>query len=299
MRMAVAMSAVSLVVLLALGGCPPKPDPLPTPTVLPVDQDVPVDGSVQLIGVMIDAEEQDTAGLQRLTEAMLSRGLPATVYVSADYANANATLIQGLFNKGFEIALHGYSTGEQLATMTYDQQKDLLTRALDAVDGCRPCGLARRVVGFRPQYFSQNEDTYQVLDELGLTYDSGFKAGMLPIAGHEDARIPFPVDGHQFTAIPVTTVEFEGRVIYLCDISCALGESPLTKDQFKEALTQARHETRGQRLPMVANFHGWYTGDTDQYDYFEAFTQFIDEAVADHAVFVRSEHLAELFAAHP
>ncbi len=295
MRTIVALGVVSLVVLLELGGCPPKPEPVPTPTVLPADQDVPADGSVQLIGLMIDAEEQDTVGLRRLADAMLSRSLPTTVYVSADYANANATLIEDLFNQGFEIALHGYSTGEQLATMTYDQQKDLLTRALDAVDGCRPCGLARPVVGFRPQYFSQNEDTYQVLDELGLTYNSGFKAGQLPLAGHESARAPFLVDGHHFAALPVTTVEFDGRVIYLCDISCALGENPLTKNQFKQALTQARLETRAQGLPMVANFHGWYTGDTDQYDYWEAFTQFVDEAVADHAVFVRSQHLVALY----
>lgn len=292
MRTLIAAGVTGLVVLLVVGGCPPEP--APTPAVLPADQDVPADGSVQLISVMIDAEEEDTAGLQRLTGAMLARSLPTTVYVSAEYANAHATVIQDLFNKGFEIALHGFTTGEQLATMTYDQQKDLLTRALAAVQGCQPCGVSRPVQGFRPQYFSQNEDTYTILDELGLTYDSGFKAGMLPIAGHEEARAPFLVDGHHFTAIAMTTVDFGGRVIYLCDISCAQAEK-LTKDQFRQALTQGRLETRDQGLPMVANFHGWYTGDTDQYDYFEAFTQFVDEAVADGAVFVRSQHLAALF----
>ena len=43
-------------------------------------------------------------------------------------------------NQGFEVALHGYYTGEQLATMTYEEQKDLLERAKKAVEGCRPCG---------------------------------------------------------------------------------------------------------------------------------------------------------------
>ena len=292
MRTTVGSVWLGFSLLIVLGGCPNVPPP--TNTFLPADQDVPADGSVQLISVMIDAEQDDTVGLQRLTGAMLSRALPTTVYVSADYANANATLIQGLFNQGFEIALHGYSTGEQLATMTYEEQKDLLKRALAAVEGCRLCGFDRPVTGFRPQYFSQNEDTYQVLDELRLTYDSGFKAGQLPFAGREAAWTPFLVEGHRFAVVPVTTVEFEGREIYLCDISCALSEN-LTADQFKQALTQARQESREQGVPMVANFHGWYTGDREMYDYWEPFIEFVDEAVADGAVFVRSRHLVDLW----
>jgi peptidoglycan/xylan/chitin deacetylase (PgdA/CDA1 family) len=284
--------AAGLIALLSLGlvGCPPEP----VPTELPADQTVPTDGSVEIMSLMIDAEQEDTAGLQKLTDFLLVQQVPTTVYVSADYANRNATLIGDLHAKGFEIALHGFNTGEQLATMTYEDQKDLITRALTAVRGCTPCGTSRPVIGFRPQYFSQNEDTYKVLDELALTYNSGYKAGHLPFTGEEAARRPLLAPGHNFMVLPVTTTVFNGKDIYLCDISCALAEK-LTAEDFAALLAQGRAEARTAGEPFVANFHGWYTGDDTQYSYWPVFESFVKKAKAEGAVFVRSRQLATLY----
>jgi peptidoglycan/xylan/chitin deacetylase (PgdA/CDA1 family) len=262
---------------------------------LPADTDLATDGSTLIASVMIDAEQEDTAGLQRIANELLRRRMPATIYVTGEYANQHATLIQSLHNKGFEIAVHGYSTGEQLATMTYDEQKSTIQRALTAVSGCTPCGTALPVTGFRPQYFSQNADTFQILDELGLAYNSGFKAGHLPFAGREASRAPFKVDSHAFAAIPVTTVDFDGSEIYLCDISCGIANL-MTGDQWLDALKGGLQRAQSEGVPFVANFHGWYTGDKDQYDYWPAFVAFLDQLHAANAVTVRSAHLAALFA---
>ncbi|MBU0641399.1 MAG: polysaccharide deacetylase family protein [Planctomycetes bacterium] len=247
-----------------------------------------------VVNVQIDAEREDVQGLTKIMDELKRRGISTTVYVTADYANRNALLINELYRDGCEIALHGYYTGEQLATMTYDEQKDLLTRALQALEGCRPCGTYKPIVGFRPQYFSQNEDTYRVLDELGLTYDCGFKVGQIYIDGHEADALPYVVDGHNFSAVPITTTVYGADAVYLCDIACALVQE-YTPEQWSAVLHQAAQEAAQNEQPLVVLFHGWYTGDDEQYDYWQPFVDFLDE-LQGQAAFVGTQELVDHYA---
>jgi len=251
------------------------------------------DASAIRINVQIDAEREDTEGITRIVDELKARGISTTIFVTADYANANALLVHDFFLDGFEIALHGFSTGEQLASMTYDDQKDLLERAMLALNGCEPCGTYKPITGFRPQYFSQNEDTYRILDEIGLTYDCGFKAGQIFIEGHEQDVTPYPVTGHDFSAVPLTTIEYEGKVIYLCDIACAFVDE-MTADQWAEALSIGLAQCVERQEPMALIFHGWYTGDTEQYDYWQPFVDFLDEA-ASTGVFVGTQEFVDYY----
>lgn len=244
------------------------------------------------VNIQVDAELDDTTGLLNVTTELRNRGINTTVYATADYANRNATLITALFREGTEIALHGYYTGEQLATMTYAEQKDLLSRAKKAVEGCQPCGTYRPVVGFRPQYFSQNEDTYRVLDELGLTHNSGFKAGELYLPGHAAAVWPYWADGHQFYAIPISTVPWGTNHIYLCDIACAQSLQ-FTGAQWRQALMTGLTTAVLTRRPLVILLHGWYTGDQTQYTYWQPFVDFLD-AAQGRVTFVNSSELVTL-----
>ncbi|HOW71346.1 MAG TPA: polysaccharide deacetylase family protein [Phycisphaerae bacterium] len=243
------------------------------------------------INIQVDAEMEGVAGLARITDELQRRGILTTVYVTADYANRQQPAVTELYHQGFEIALHGYYTGEQLATMTYEEQKDLLTRAKTAVEGCRPCGHYKPVVGFRPQYFSQNEDTYEILDELGLAYNSGFKARQLALPGHENDTLPYIVADHSFKAVPISTVEYGGKRVYLCDISFAEGDH-MTGAQFGEALHLALEEAVAADEPLVVLVHNWYTGDSDKYDYWQPFRDFLDEAAAK-GTFVTTQALVE------
>lgn len=243
------------------------------------------------INIQVDAELDGIAGLARITDELKRRGIYTTIYVTADYANRQQTVITQLYRDGFEIALHGYYTGEQLATMTYDEQKDLLTRAKTAVEGCRPCGRYKPVVGFRPQYFSQNEDTYKVLDELIIGYDCGFKAGLLSMPGHETDTLPYAVTDHTFKAVPTSTVEYAGKRVYLCD-TAFIEVDHMTGAQFAEALRAALAQSVANNEPLVVLIHNCYAGDTDKYDYWQPFVSFLDEAAAQ-GTFVTTQGLID------
>jgi peptidoglycan/xylan/chitin deacetylase (PgdA/CDA1 family) len=247
------------------------------------------------VNLQIDAEQEEgTTGIQNIVDELKRRGLSATIFVTADWANRNGVAVNRFYQDGFEIALHGYYTAEQLATMTYDEQKDLLTRAKQAVEGCQPCGNFRPVTGFRPQYFSQNDDTYRVLDELGLTYDGGFKARLLFLEGHDADAAPYAAAGRAWSAVPLTTVDYQGQLTYVCDIAAAQA-AHLTAAQWTDVLRSAHEQALAADEPLVVLFHGWYTGDRDQYDYWQPFVDFLDEIEAQ-AQFLTTQELVDAYA---
>ena len=276
---------------------PPAPfpgcGPDPTSDDLTCESYAPCAQALVYANLQIDAEESDVAGLERLIALFKERSIFTTVYVSADYANRNALLISDIYNQGFEVALHGYYTGEQLATMTYEEQKDLLERAKKAVEGCRPCGNFKPVVGFRPQYFSQNEDTYRVLDELGLTHNSGFKVRQIFFAGHQWDEAPYKAPGHDFAAIPITTIPYGEDRIYLCDIACA-NTLKMTGAQWREVLMTGLNQSLEHREPLVLLLHNWYTGDSEKYDYWQPLVDLLDAATGK-VVFVSTQELVDRY----
>lgn len=285
----------TLLFLFRGGEAPPGPFPGcgldPTEDDLPCAAFAPCTDRPVYVNIQVDAELDDTAGLNRMIDFLYARRIPASVYVTAEYANRNALLISGIFSKGFEIALHGYSTGEQLASMTYAEQKDLLSRAVRALEGCKPCGTYKPIVGFRPQYFSQNEDTYRVLDELALKHNSGFKARELYLPGFAWAEAPYPAPGHSFMAVPLATVVRGEAHVYLCDIACAQ-VLLWTADEWRAALLEKLAEARETRMPIAVLFHNWYTGDTEKYTYWQPFVDFVDAAQAAGVTFVTTDQLS-------
>ena len=246
------------------------------------------------VNAQVDAELDDTQGLDRIVEAFLQRNLVTTIYVTAEYALDDPWTIHDFFLQGFEIALHGYGSGEDLAGMSYEEQQNLLTQALQTLEGCQPCGTYKAVKGFRPQSFRQNEETYGVLDELELVHNSGFKTGELYIPGHQEDAVPYPVEGHNFHAVPVTVIEYDGRPIHLCDTAWAIDEA-MTADQWAEALQIGLDQVSTQRVPLVVIFHGWYTGSTEHDDFWQAFIDFLNEVTARGGVFVTTQELVNLY----
>lgn len=243
------------------------------------------------VNLQIDAEQESgTAGISAIVNELRSRGITATIFVTQDYANDHAVLIQQFDEWGFEIALHGKSTGEQLATMTYEEQKTRLTNAKTAVQGCIDCGTGREVKAFRPQYFSQNEDTYRVLDELGFTSNSGFKAKLSYADGHADDVWPYAMPSHSFNVVPLSSVVHDGARIYVCDIACA-NSMGLTAAQWGQVLTLAYQDAVANNTPLVPLFHGWYTGNSTSYTYWQPFLDFLD-LIEGRVTFVTTSELA-------
>jgi peptidoglycan/xylan/chitin deacetylase (PgdA/CDA1 family) len=280
-------------------GTPPPDAPFPgcgvdtTEDALDCEAYAPCVDAKVYVNVQVDAELEDVDGLARLTTLLKERSINTTIYVTADYANRNGLTISDLFQQGFEIALHGYYSGEQLASMTYEEQKDLLSRAKIALEGCKPCGTWKDIVGFRPQYFSQNEDTYRVLDELGLTYNSGFKAHELFLPGHEWDEAPYAAPGHNFAAVPISTIPYGTGRPYACDLSCA-SALKMTGAQWREFLLAGLEQSLVSREPLVILLHNYVTGDNVKYDYWQPFVDFLDAATGQ-VTFVSSKELVDLY----
>lgn len=292
--------AIYSLAYLFLGG-PPPPAPFPdcgkdaTPDALDCSEFTACGLPPLYVNLQVDAELEDVEGIQRMIDELLGRDIRTTLYVSADYANRNALLISDFYKQGFEIALHGYYTGEQLATMTYEEQLDLLTRAKEAVEGCKPCGVFKPVVGFRPQYFSQNEDTFRVLDEIGIIYNGGFKCHQISLPGHENDDTPYAMEGHDCAAVPLTTIPWKGERIYLCDIACA-NVQEMSGEEWGQVLQEALDHALETRKPLVALFHGWQTGDMETHDYWQAFLDLLD-AAEGKVTFVTTQELVDLYVA--
>lgn len=244
------------------------------------------------VNIQLDAELEDTQGLRNLVSEFERRRIVATVYVTAEYANRNALLIHDLFQRGFEIALHGFYTGELLVSMTYEEQKNLLSRAKLALEGCRPCGTYKPITGFRPQYFSQNEDTFRVLDELGLKHNSGFKVGQLYLPGHDWEAVPYSAEGHGFAVVPISTIAAGCDRVYLCDLACAQ-VLKWTPEQWREGLLRALADGIENRQPLVVLLHNYYTGDPAKYGYWQPLMDFLD-AAEGQVTYVQSQELANM-----
>jgi len=250
------------------------------------------------VNIQVDAELEDTEGLNKMVAELEARGIPTTLFVTADYVNkGNALLIRGLYQRGHEIALHGFYSAETLTSMTYEEQLDLLTRAKTALEGCRPCGTYMPITGFRPQYFSQNEDTYKVLESLGFEYNCGFKAGLQSIEGHESDFAPYAVatDDYSFTAVPFTTVPWGEKTVYLCDLAAGSAEA-MTGEQWSQVLQDGIDQAIANDEPFVVLFHGYYTGVTDHADYWDAFVEMLDRLKAENANFVTTSQLVAQYA---
>ena len=250
------------------------------------------------VNIQVDAELEDTEGLNKIMAELEARGIHTTLFVTADYVNkGNALLIRGLYQKGHEIALHGFYSAETLTSMTYEEQLDLLTRAKTALEGCRPCGTYMPITGFRPQYFSQNEDTYKVLESLGFEYNCGFKAGLQYIEGHESDFAPYAVAtaDYRFTAVPFTVVPVGEANIYLCDLAAGSSEM-LTGEQWSDVLENAVDQAIANDQPLIALFHGYYTGAADRTDYWDAFIALLDRLEAENAHSVTTSQLVAEYA---
>jgi len=258
------------------------------------------------VNVQVDAEEitaegeGNVTGLNKIMAELAARGITTTIYVTGGFANNNSTLISQYANAGHEIALHGQETMEKLSTMTYEEQKTRLQNALSAVKGCEACGLSHPVVGFRPQGFTQDNNTFQVVDELGLEYNSGFKAGVLADTDdHKATAAPYKLTSYNAYAVPITTVDYDGKTgVYLCDMSSMY--TNMTGEKFSGLLQAGITKAETDKAPLTLIIHGGILGNTDKYkdtqDYWQPFLTFLDTLQAKSNVeFVTTKELVDLY----
>lgn len=266
-----------------------------------------------VVNIMIDAElspfaqnltaqEEEFVELSSLVEMLEiidSRGINATVYFTGDFASkqiGNVSYKDYVIRVGskpnHEIALHSRMTAKKLGFMSYEQQFSLLTRAKAIIEEAYIQDNKSLIIkGFRPQYFNQSEDTYRVLDEMGMVYDSGYKAGILYFQGHKNDTWPYLVENHTFYAVPVSTHSMSGKLVHTCDL-CSKEVSGLNGTQWSDLLASKFQECANRGDPMVVLFHNFVSGEDSEY--MKAFREFVDFAASKNATFVTTMDLVEM-----
>jgi len=229
---------------------------------------------------------QAEALLNALLNEIETKDLGATVVSTQDtlatYAKMRITRIGS--NPRFELAMSGNNSAEKLSAEPYAKQKKVLQESKEYVEASKYCGINEIAVkGFMPQSFDQNEDTYKVLDELGIQYDAGYQAGIIYAPGHEGDVWPYKVEGHEFYAVPVSSISLSGKLVPLQDKY--FKDNNLGSSKWYDALATKFNEARKDGQPLVIATTASISGSGD---YLDALKRFLDFAVANKAPFVTS-----------
>lgn len=266
-----------------------------------------------VVSIMIDAEispfmqnltpeveeSLELGSLVEMLDYVDSKDINTTVYFTGDFASKQIgnmsyrDYINHVASKPtHEIALHGMTTADKLGSMSYKEQLSLLTQAKALVETAyNQDNEISAIKGFRPQYFNQSEDTYKVLDEMGMIYNSGYKAGLLYTPGHMNDTWPYLVENHTFYAVPVSTYNVAGMQLYMCDLSFKQVVG-MNGTEWSNILIKKFSECADNGDPFVVIFHNFVSGDDTEY--LTAFKKFVDFAVSENASFMTTKDLVEI-----
>lgn len=239
-----------------------------------------------------DEEKAAELNLYEMYKEVNGRGLKATIFSMQDFIDSHARLRLtdiGL-NGNYELAMSGNNSLERLSIESFENQRAKLETSMDYVEACRVCGENEiKVMGFMPQSFDQNADTYRALDELGIEYDAGFQAGLIYAPGHEEDVWPYKMPDHNFYAVPVSSHDLSGERVPLVDgIALSLG---LNSSQWSDLLKAKLDESADRDEPVVISLSTLISGEGD---YLEALKEFLDYAATKNADFVTTNDLVNL-----
>lgn len=230
--------------------------------------------------------------IKNLYNALITNSTPSTMFLTEEITSSPTALYLtqiGLYGD-IEFAIAGNRSDERLSTMPYSKQLTLLQDSKKYASTAHVCGRNEKpITGFKPQSFDQNEDTYKALDAMGIQYDAGFQAGTLYVPGHEKDVWPYPVEGHKFYAVPVSTYTLSGKRVVLQD--SYFKNNGLSADQWYEALVAKFKETRGNDEPLVISLSTSISGSKD---YLAALKKFIRYAGSENATFVNTTQLVDM-----
>jgi hypothetical protein len=226
-------------------------------------------------------------------------GLNVTVFVTGDYVSEFAgksmyklyvTRVGSKMNH--EMAMYGMTTGETLGTMPYGEQYPAMREAKRLVESAYICeGRSIEVKGFLPQSLSQSETTFGILDRIGIVYDAGYHAGLIYEPGHENDTWPYPVEGRNFSAVPISTTMLSGELVPLSD-RYAKESLDLSGPEWQDLLTSEFDECVERGEPMVVIFTNVITGQDE--GYMGAYRNFVEYATSKDATFVSTLELVEM-----
>lgn len=277
-------SIIILILLMGLASASPSETGSKTVNLM-IDLDIPLSPTQEQV---FSAE----SNLLILKNEIEKRDLKATFFSTYDVITTRIRLRLTEVGRSdnFELAMSGNNSNEKLSAISYPEQKSILERSKKAVENCRVCGKNEILAsGFMPQSFDQNSDTYRILDEMGIRYDAGFQEGLIFAPGHQDDAWPYPVEGYDFYAVPVSTYSLSEKRLPLQDRY--FKENGLTSSQWHDALVGKFNEAQNNDEPVVIALTASVSGSGD---YLDALKQFLDTAVSQDASFVTTMDLVNM-----
>jgi len=239
-----------------------------------------------------DQEYSAEDNLHKMYAEIKNRDMTATLLLNQDVLASRIRLLLAQYTvlSNFEFAISGKHTNDQLSSMSLSEQEELIERSIELGKAARVCGMSEvEVLGFMPSSFDQNQDTYKVLDNLGIQYDAGFQAGLIYEPGHKDDLWPYQVEGHQFYALPISTVEFSGELVPLYDRQ--MNQSGVSSTDWQDTLKSKLEKSIADGEPMVVLLS---TSTSGTGDYFDALKSFLNYARSREVTFVNARDLISL-----
>jgi hypothetical protein len=242
-----------------------------------------------LVNVQV-TEYRDADAFARVIDLLEQRGIKATILTKPDFVTENCDTIRDLQARGYEVmafarpeTAEGDST--TLSSLTREEQQAYLTEIKSAVEDC----LGATIDGFRCTRFDQNEDTYEIVDQLAFRYNLGFVANTgrcLP--GLDDETLPYRVPEYDFWAVPMHSVYLEDEWVAFCDNPLM---SRIEPTEWGALLMSELDRMCSDGHPLLMEVHPYNTGADDEK--LAAFEDFLDYAVKRNARFITIAELIE------
>lgn len=115
------------------------------------------------------------AGLPRVLELLERHDIQATFFIPAVSAKLYAEQVKQIADAGHEVGIHGW-IHEFTSTLEREEERMLMQQSLEALEKIT----GRRPVGIRAGSWEYSENTLELIDELGLFYDSSLMADDVP-----------------------------------------------------------------------------------------------------------------------
>lgn len=142
-------------------------------------------------------------GLPRLLDTLDSYGVKATFFIPGAVAERYPAQVKEIAGRGHEIGCHG-DEHEVLGILTREEQKAVLQRAKEKLQNMT----GRKIQGFRMPEGEMNEDTLEVLKELGFKYSSSLSDDDVPYIHQKTCVVELPIHWELFD-LPYFTFAFD------------------------------------------------------------------------------------------
>lgn len=210
-------------------------------------------------------EYKNPDALKKVMGELESRGIKkATIFIGGDFAANNCSLVKEYDGKGYEIALFGYALDKdgnfvQLATLSKAEQEVDIKKDKESLENC----LGHKVLGFRAQRFSQNDDTNQIIKSLGFEWNASFVTGSSTLPENPSAILPYKSSQYGFYVVSMIGAEVStGRVSALCDAAL---NSVVDSKGWSDTVKKYYKDYSQENLPFITEFHPYFLVTDDKW----------------------------------